>query len=159
MPVILAGTKELHAAYRKISKCHTLLALGITGNVSEMSPEELHPRVRDIAREYFAEKERKAVRKFTDNLGGEKAADELQSVLSAAFDGRGETLFVAENEHLYGMFDPVRRLALVQQEETGQTLDLLDEAVHWTLQNKGAVYLKKPDAMPIDSHLCAQLRY
>jgi hypothetical protein len=159
VPVILAGTEELHAVYRNISKSHNLLTRGIIGNVSELPTEILHRKAWDIAGEYFAEEEQEAVQIFQDNLGGARVADELESVMTAAYDGRVENLFVAENEMIWGEFDPDKRKALVRKQDSGQVVDLLDEAVFWTLNKKGTVYIKKRPDMPVDSPICARLRY
>jgi hypothetical protein len=159
VPVILAGTEELHADYRRISRCRTLLAQGIAGNVSELSAEILHGKAWNIAEEYFKEEERQASRTFLDNLGGGKVVDELQSVMTAAYDGRVENLFVAENAQLWGEFEPEKRLALVKKPDDGPVVELLDEAVFWTMNKKGTVYIKKGNDMPVDTIICAQLRY
>lgn len=159
VPVILAGTEELHAVYRNASKSRTILNKGIIGNVSELSTEIIHRKAWEIAGEYFAEGEQEAVQTFQDNLGGARVADELQSVMTAAYDGRVENLFVAENEQLWGEFDPDKRKALVRKQESGQVVDLLDEAVFWTLNKKGTVYVKKRPEMPLDTPICAHLRY
>lgn len=109
----------------------------------------------------LTEEERQAAQKYQDNLGGDKAVDELQSVLTAAFDGRVENLFVAENEQIWGRFEPDKRQVIVKKpdEYDDPPVDLLDEAVYWTLQKKGTVFIKIRDAMPVDRAVCAQLRY
>ena len=130
VPVILAGTEELHGIYRDISRSHTLFSQGIVGNVGDLPVAVLHGKAWEIVRNFFMEKERRAVRKFQDSLGGDKALVELQSVMLAAHDGRVENLFVVENEQLWGEFDSDKRLVLIKQEPAaGQTIDLLDEAV------------------------------
>ncbi len=159
VPVILAGAEELHAAYRNISRSHTLLPRGIAGNVSELPPDTLHRKAWEIAEEYFKEEERQAVHNFRDKIGGSKVVDELQSVMTAAIDGRVENLFVAENEQLLGIFDADRRQVHVRQEDGADVVDLLDEAVFWTLNKKGTVYIRKHNDMPLDAVVCAQLRY
>ena len=161
VPIILVGTEELSAGYRNITKSRTLLTRGIAGNVSELSPEMLHQKAWDIALDYFTEEERQAVGRYQDSLGGDKVVDELQSVVTAAFDGRVENLFVAENEQIWGRFDPDKRQVIVKKtdEYDGPLVDLLDEAVFWTLQKKGTVFIKTRDTMPVDRVVCAALRY
>ncbi|GAB6193502.1 baeRF7 domain-containing protein [Desulfocastanea catecholica] len=161
VPIILAGPEELHAGYRNITKGRALLSRGIAGNVSELSPEMLHQKAWDIALEYFSEEERQAVGRYQDSLGGDKVVDELQSVVMAAFDGRVENLFVAENAQIWGQFDPDKRQVIIKKtgESGGSLVDLLDEAVYWTLQKKGTVFIRTRDAMPVDRVVCAQLRY
>ncbi len=158
-PIVLAGTEELHGVYRDITKGHTILPRGIAGNVGELSSEILHQKAWDIAEEYFSEQELKVVRNFRDNLGSGRVVDDLESVLTAAFDGRVGTLFVAENEHVWGVFDPLKRQVTVQKQAEGQVADLLDEAVFLTYNTKGTVHVKKTPDMPTNTIICAQLRY
>ncbi len=159
LPIILAGTEELHGVYRDITKSHTILPRGIAGYVGELSEEILHQKAWDIAEEYFSEQQLEVVRNFQDNLGSGRVVDDLESVLTAAFDGRVETLFVAENEHVWGVFDSLRRQVIVQKQAEGQVADLLDEAVFLTYNKKGTVYIKKISDMPTNTIICAQLRY
>ncbi|MGB3212511.1 MAG: hypothetical protein WBB19_17555 [Desulforhopalus sp.] len=159
VPIILAGTEELHACYRGITRSHTILPRGIAGNVSELSEEILHQKAWDIAGDYFSEQEQEVVRNFQDNLGSVKVIDDLESVLTAAFDGRIEVLFVAENEQVWGIFDREKRQVTVKKQDEGQVVNLLDEAVFLTFDKKGAVHVKKNDDMPTNSIVSAQLRY
>lgn len=159
LPIVLAGTEELHAAYRGITKSQTILPHGIAGNVDELTTEILQQKAWDIADEYFSEQEQEIIRGFQDNLGSGRVAIGLESVLTAAFDGRIETLFVAENEQVWGIFDPEKRQVTVKKQDEGTVNNLLDEAVFLTINTKGTVYVKAPKDMPTDSTICAQLRY
>ena len=159
LPIILAGTEKVSGLYRDITKSHTILPRGIAGNVGELSAEILHQKAWNIAGEYFSEQDLEVVRNFRDNLGSGRVVDDLESILTAAFDGRVETLFVAENEHVWGVFDPQKRQVTVQKQQEGQVTDLLDEAVFFTYNTKGAVRVKKISDMPTNTIICAQLRY
>lgn len=158
-PVVLAGTEEQHAIYRRITRSRAILPQGIAGNVSEFSNDTLRSRAWAIADEYFSREEGGAVADYLDNLGGGRVAGDLPSVLTAAYDGRVENLFVAENERVFGLFDPDRREVTVKDQEEGKFVELLDEAVYWTLQQKGKVYIRKRQEMPGDTNICARLRY
>lgn len=159
LPIILAGTEELHAVYRAITKSQTILDSGIGGNVEELALDVLQEKARDIVDEYYLLQEQEVIQNFQNNLGSDKAVVDLESVLTAAFDGRIETLFVAENEQVYGVFDPEKRTVTVKQQDMGPVTNLLDEAVFLTSNTKGTVYVKKLEDMPTDSMICAQLRY
>lgn len=159
LPIVLAGTEELHAVYRGVTKSQTILARGIGGNVEELATEVLQEKAWNIVSEYFSRQEQDVVRNFQDNLGSDRVAVDLESVLTAASDGRIETLFVAENEQVYGIFNPEKRQVTVKKQDEGSVINLLDEAVFLTSNTKGAVYVKKLQDMPIDSMICAQLRY
>lgn len=159
LPIILAGTEELHAVYHNVTKSGTILSKGIAGNVSDLSAEILQAKAWEIANEYFAEEDRKALRNFQDSLGGDKVTDDLQSILIAGLDGRVGSLFVVENEQVWGLFDVDKRQVVVKNEQEGQAVNLLDEAVFLTLDKKGIVYVKTRQEMPLDAVVCAQLRY
>lgn len=161
-PVILAGTEEQHGVYRRITRSRTVLPQGIAGNVAEFPMDTLRSKAREIADEYFSRSEIEAVADYLDNLGGSKVAGDLPSVLTAAHDGRVENLFVAENERIFGLFDSDRREVTVKDMDNGKSselLELLDEAVYWTLQQKGTVYVRRRQDMPVDTVICARLRY
>lgn len=160
-PVVLAGTEELQAVYRRITRSHTILSQGIAGNISDLAAEVLHLKSWEIALDYFSAEERMAVQRFRDNLDGGRVIDDLQSVLTAAFDGRVEDLFVAEHEQVWGIFDSDRRQVVVkkQEDEDKRVVELLDEAVYWTFCKKGTVYVRKRHDMPGNSIICARLRY
>jgi hypothetical protein len=158
-PIVLAGPEELHAVYRRIAKSRTILSRGIPGNISELPIDTLYRKAWDIAQEYFSQEEQNAVENFRDNINGGRVADDLQTVLTAAFDGRVENLFVAENELVWGDFDPDSRQAIVKKQDDGKIIELLDEAVFWTLSKKGTVYIRKRDDMPAYSIICGRLRY
>ncbi len=44
-----------------------------------MSVEILHQKARDIADEYFSEREQEVVRNLQDNLGSSRVVDDLES--------------------------------------------------------------------------------
>jgi hypothetical protein len=159
LPIVLAGTEELHAVYRSITRSHIILSSGIAGNVGEFSEEILRQKAWQIVSEYFAEQELEAVHKFQDNLGSGRVIDDLDSVLTAAFEGRVETLFVAKNKQIWGQFDPEKRQVTVKKQDDQEVDNLLDEVVFLTLDTKGTVYVKNIEDMPINTVVCAQLRY
>ena len=69
---------------------------------------------------------------------------------------------MAENERIFGLFDSDRREVAVKGRDNGkpsELLELLDEAVYWTLQQKGTVYVRRLQEMPVDTVICARLRY
>jgi hypothetical protein len=158
-PVVLVGTEELHPVYRRVTRSRAILSGGIAGNVSEFSPDVLQRKAWDIALDYYLQEERDAVRTFQDNLNGDRVVGDLQKVLTAAFDGRVEDLFVAEDELVWGLFHPELRQVIVKEKVEGTVVELLDEAVFWTLTKNGTVYIRKREEMPVDTIICARLRY
>lgn len=158
-PLILAGTEEQHAVFRRVTRSRTVLPQGIPGHVSEFPIDVLRARAWEMADQYHSRAIGEAIADYRDNLGGTRVAADLPSILTAACDGRVENLFVAEDELVFGFFDPVRRDMSVVDGRGGKPSELLDEAVYWTLQQKGAVYVRRREEMPVDAVICARMRY
>lgn len=158
-PIVLAGIDELTAIYRSITKSKAVLKETVGKNPDDLSPEELHKKSREIAEKSFAGKEKNALAQLGNNLGTGMVSDDLQNVLIAAWEGRVDTLFVAENEQVWGTFDQDElKMVQTQQRDSG-SVDLIDEAVFWTLLKKGRIFFKERKDMPQDSAVCALLRF
>lgn len=158
-PVILAGTEELHSVYQRVTRSKTILPGGISGNVKDLTGEDFHRKAWAIAREYFAEGRREAERTYHENLTRGRAVNDLASVLEAAYNGRVDTLFVAENEQVWGIYHLVKHEVVLLDEQDPAAVDLLDQAVAWTFEKNGKIYVQKKEDMPEQNQICALLRY
>jgi hypothetical protein len=158
-PIILAGIDELSAIYQRISKSHALLEDSVTRNAGDLPAGELHARTWEVAASYFSRGEQAAVNIFRNKLGTGLVVEDLQSVLTAACQGRVETLFVVGNEQVWGVFDTGELQMVLKNQNDDRSVDLLDEAVFQTLCKKGKVYIKERQDMPVDTTACAYLRF
>lgn len=158
-PIVLAGPDELQGVYRRITKGKRILKQGINKNVRDMSKEDLHSQTWKLVAEDLSREEEDAVRTFRNGLGTGLVADEIQAVLAAAWEGRVQTLFVVDDEHVWGIFDPENGKTVMSGYNESSSVDLLDVAVRLTLEKKGQVIVRSREEMPTDSPLCAQLRF
>jgi hypothetical protein len=158
-PIVLAGPDELQGVYRRITRGKRILKQGIKRNVQDMPKEDLHAQTWRLVAEDLSREEEDAVKTFRNRLGTGLVADEIQAVLAAAWEGRVQTLFVVDKEHVWGIFDPEKVETVVSGHNDSSSVDLLDVAARLTLDKGGHVFIRSREEMPTDSALCAQLRF
>ena len=160
-PIVLAGVDYLLPIYQEANTYPYLADKGIEGNPEELSAEELHRRAWAIVQPNFLKAQQEAAAKYRQFTGAESelASNELEKVVSAAYHGRIETLFVAVYLQLWGSFDPDTDAVSLSVEPRIGDEDLLDFAAIQTLMNGGVVYAVELRKMPGDGPLAAVFRY
>lgn len=148
VPLVLAGVDYLMPIYREVSSHQNLLAEGISGNPDLAGSEDLHEKAWEIVRPMIISDREKAAERFQDLVGTGKASAQLDEVVTAAFDGRVDTLFVAETDQRWGQFDPANREVRHFDEPQNGAEDLLDFAAVRTFMNGGTVYALESDRLP-----------
>jgi hypothetical protein len=83
----------------------------------------------------------------------------VSAVVSAAYDGRVDALFLTTGDPAWGSFEPAS--GVVTMHEVAQPADeeLLNFAVVHTLQNGGAVYAGDPHELIDNIPVAALLRF
>ena len=158
-PLVTAGVDYLHSIYRQANSYSHLLQEGIQGNVDEMSAEELQKQALSFVQPYFERGQLDALKRYNEIVGTGLAADDVEQVVLAAYDGRVETLFVALGVQQWGTLDvEQRKVNLYENAEPG-TQDLLDLAAFHTLMQGGTVYTLEPEKVPSRTHAAAIFRY
>jgi hypothetical protein len=158
-PLLVAGVDYLVPIFKEASTYAYLMEGGITGNPEELHVKDLHIRAREVVEPYFLNARETAASKYRQMAGTGLASRELQVVIPAAYQGRVESLFVAEGAGQWGRFDPVSyEIAFHDEEEQGDE-DLLNLAALQSFMNAGAVYLTNPAKMPDNSPAAAVFRY
>lgn len=159
-PLILAGVDYLLPLYREASEHRNLLEEGLPGNADNTRPEELHERSWEIARPVLLAQREEAVERFQNLLGTGLASSQVDEVVTAAFDGRVDTLFVDQEDHRWGRFDPQERRVEAYEDPRPGSDDLLDLAAVRTFMNGGTVYALDEDKLPETARpLAAIFRY
>lgn len=148
VPMVLAGVDFLLATYREVSSHQNLLEEGISGNPDIANADDLHERAWDIVRPTIIADREKAAERFQNLVGTGKASAQLDEVVTAAFDGRIDTLFVAETDERWGHFDPESREVQHFDGPQNGADDLLDFAAVRTFMNGGTVYALESDRLP-----------
>lgn len=160
-PLVLAGVEDLFPMYRKVSEYQNIMEEGITGNPEHLRPEELQEQAWGIVEPYFQQETKKTVEQFQQLASTDKATDNVEEIVAAAFHGRVDKLIISVGNQIWGAFNP--KDAKVTRSSNGQSkehnLALLDFTAMNTLQNGGTVYALSQDEMPTDSPIAAVFRY
>lgn len=155
VPLLLASVDYLQPLYRQANTYPHLVEEGLKGNPDRLSNEDLHDRAWALVGPRFSEAQEKAAAQFRQLVGSGRTSHELNEIVAAAHEGRVETLFVAENRHCWGTFDPASGDVEEHASEQLGDEDLLNLAAACTLQHDRAVYAFPPDKMPEKTSVAA----
>lgn len=159
IPLLLAGVEYLLPLYREANSYPFLVEEELRKDPQAMDTAELQKCAWEVMEPIFTREQEEARARFHDSLGTGKSSKNINEIISAAYNGRVESLFVARDQHRWGYFDPnTHEVKFYDNKEIGHT-DLLDFAVIYTLLRDGSVYAVKTEEMPVDSPLAALFRY
>jgi hypothetical protein len=160
-PLILAGVDYLLPIYRKVSEYVNIMQESITGSPEHLRPEELQKQAWPIVEAYFRQETEKAVEQYQQLAGTDKATDNVEEIVAAAFNGRVDKLILAVETPMWGTFNPDTGKVIRNSEGQSKLDDiaLLDFAAMKTLQNNGTVYALSQEEMPTDSPVATVFRY
>lgn len=160
-PLVLAGVDYLLPIYRKVSEYPNIMETGVTGSPEQLHPEELHERAWPIVEPYFRQEAEALVEQYHNLASAEKATDDLETIIAAAYHGRIDKLMIRVGTQIWGVFDQDTGKVTHYQDEQGQEddLPLIDFAAMQTVYNGGTVYALSKDEMPTESLIAAVLRY
>ena len=160
-PLILAGVDYLFPIYRKVSGYVNIMQAGITGNPEQLRPEKLQQLAWPIVEAYFNQETKKTVEQYQQLAGTDQAADDIEEIVTAAFNGRVDKLVLSVATRVWGSFTPETGKVFIDPRGQGDqnNLELLDFAAMKTLQNGGTVYALDQEEMPTNSPIAAVFRY
>ena len=158
-PLVFAGVDYLFGIYKEANKYRYLLDQAVSGNFDEARDEEVHEQAWPLVAPRFSEAQAKAHSSFAALEGTGRTATDVAGVIEAAGHGRVDTLFVAGNQHQWGVYDRQTGQIELHDEEQPGSEDLLDLAAVQTLLNRGSVYTVAREDVPSGGKLAAILRY
>jgi hypothetical protein len=158
-PLVLAGVDYLLPIYRRVNTYPYVLDEGVTGSPDGLRPEELQERAWPIVQPHYQQAQESAAARYRQLAGTGRAAGDISAILTAAYDGQIDTLFVMGNVQQWGVFRAESRTVEVHREAVADDEDLLDLAAMYTLLRRGTVYAVAPEHMPDRTPAAAILRY
>lgn len=154
-PLVLASVDYLQPIYRQANTYPHLLEQGLEGNPDRLGNRELRERVWPLIQPLFTEAQRRAAARYRQLAGTGQTSYDLYSIISAACEGRVETLFVALDRHVWGLFEASSgRVEQHEQAEFGD-VDLLEFAAAHTLAHGRTVYAVEPEHVPSNTDAAA----
>ncbi len=158
VPLVLAGVGYLLSLYRQVNTYPHLLEEGVVGNPDRESTEGSHRKAWAVVEPYFLRARAAAAASYRAAAGSSRASDDLRTILPAAYYGRIECLFLAEDQEQWGTFHPVSGTLHLHREPRFQDDELLDMAATQTLLHGGVVYVVAQAEVP-GQGLAAVFRY
>jgi hypothetical protein len=161
-PLIIVADAKTAGQFKKVSGINAfgpLLAGVIPADPESMTPQQLHGAACTLMQEHL-DGPRADAEEHLDTLLGRhdpRATDVIGEVVRAAYQGRVETIFLPEDETIWGRYEQD-----IDQIVTGSEIqqdDLLEAAAVQTLHHGGAVHLL-PKTYPTEPQTAAAvLRY
>jgi len=156
-PLVLASVAYYAPIYRAISRHPHLLEGGVEGNPEHRGPVDLHAGAWLLAEPVLAAAREQALGRLREAPPNRVATD-LAAVVSAAREGRVDTLLVTPTPPTWGRVDPGTGAVTVTDHPAADTEDLVDRAVADTLLSSGTPFLVEPTDLRQTS-LAALLRF
>lgn len=157
-PLVLAGVGFLLPLYHEANTYPHLVKEGVEGNPDpdQKSIAELHAAAWPLVEPYFRQAEQHAITHYKELAGTGSTANDIRSIVPAAYQGQVDTLFITRGYRQPGTFDSATATVLLTEESPN---DLVNLAVLYTLANRGAVYSVDAEAAPDTTPLAVILRY
>ncbi len=157
-PVILAGVDYEVAIYRAASDDVHIAEEFLRGGFDYVADQQLYAQALPIARRIYSAERQQAFSKYRTLLDRNRTSDDTEEIISAAHEGKIDTVFVDSSTELFGGYDPEKKSIEILPKRDPMN-DLVELTVTQTLQHGGAVYPTTSDEMPEGSPMCAILRY
>jgi hypothetical protein len=158
-PLVVAAAEPLASIYAQVTHYSNLLPGGVAGNPETLSPEELRARAWAKIEAALDRELGSGLARCRELLGTGRASSDLREIVLAAFDGRADTLFVAQGTRRWGSFDSAARRVEIAAEPGPMSDELLNLAAGMTVGAGGAVHLVARDAVPEKADAAAIFRY
>ncbi|KUG02895.1 hypothetical protein ASZ90_019669 [hydrocarbon metagenome] len=158
-PLFIAGVGFLHSIYREANTYGYLADEGISGNPEELSAENLKTMTWPLAEQYFRQAEQEALNRFGPLKGTGRTTYNISEAAPAAYNGRVETLFIAQGAGQWGSLDPQSHIVSIHPKAEPGDEELFDLTAIQTILNGGKVYVREQDEIPDGQELAALFRY
>jgi hypothetical protein len=159
-PLVLGGIDSLHPIYKEANTYPHLLEEGISKDVEHMPVDELHEMAWDIVKDQYQTDIQKALGVFHSLEENEdKTTKDIGMIISAAYFKRINTLFLADDAHIWGVFKPDENEIRIDEQQSAKNHDLLNFAAIHSLKNGGNVLSLEPNEVPGGGKAAAILRY
>ncbi len=106
VPLILTGVEYLLPIYHEANTYPHLLPSGIPGNPDKLRAETLHEQAWPAVEPYLQKAQQDAITRYREYTNTERVSSNVSEIVSAAYYGRVESLFVAIDQEQWGTFEP-----------------------------------------------------
>jgi len=160
-PVVLVADAETAGHFRKLTKLPGLLPDGVLKFPNGQGDAELVAKAREIVGDPDETAISAVIEQVNARLGSNlpTVAIRLDDVVTAAHDGRIESVVIAADQKVWGRFDPQTRIVVAHTTPTPNDEELLNEIVIQTLAKGGQAFAAARDLLPRQALAVAILRF
>ncbi len=158
-PLVLAAVEHFVPLFREVTTHPWVMEDAVAGNPDELSNEELHRRAWQVVQPVAGREADERLARFDERAAKGDAVHGLTNALRSARAARVETLFLCEDDVVWGRYDAESDRARIHEERRPGDEDLLDRAAAETIRTGGAVISLPRDRMPVREPVAALLRY
>jgi hypothetical protein len=160
-PLVVVGDDFLLPLYREANSYPPLTEEGVGVEPQQLSAGELHQQAWSIVHPLFEQAQERArdVYKHLEGTESERATNDVEEIVRAAYFERVEGLFVAADAQRWGTFDPETGEATLHDEQQPGDRDLLSLSAVHTMLNEGWLFVVDGEEVPNGAPAAAILRY
>lgn len=148
-PLILACVDELFPIYKKINSYRNLWDTNLSGDAEFKDKNKLHRESWGLIQNYFERKKHKKLARFIEKFHSTKTSHQIFEIVPAAVNGKIDTLFVAQNEDVFGTYNCEKGCVILDSRKEIYNISLLNMAAICTFLKGGNVYFLQKEEMPI----------
>lgn len=162
LPLVLAGSDHIQGYFRKTSKYNMIMSEGITGNYSDLQPEELHQKAWEVAKKEAMKPRKNDIRNYKTWAGSGRTSYDLQDIYDSALAGRVESICLVKDINPWASVKKNNRLELHENQHEAD-IHVFNDIVWHTLLNKGnVIQVDSYEDLPekeVPVHMTAVYRY
>lgn len=159
-PLVVACVDHLFPIYKKANTYGNLYPENLSGNPDREPAQKVHERAHGLLKPHFQQEEAGKKDNFKELYASSQTSWDLEDIVSAAVQGKIDTLFLREEVDVYGLFDPKDHKLEVHQEKALANASLYNLAGLKTWRQGGKVYILPQEEMPLpDMEVSALYRY
>ena len=159
-PLVLASVDKLFPIYKQVNSYSNLFNTNISGNPELWNNAQLHEESWKLIEPYFEKTKQDKIKQFKDLYHTQKTSYGFKDAISAAINGKIDTLFIQDNTDLYGTYNMENEHITIDKLKQFNNASLTNLSALQTIKQGGIVYLLDAEEMPIKGEpLSALLRY
>jgi len=160
VPLVIASLDYLFPLYEKVNSYNHLFPEHISGNPEYEKPAALHRQALNLLASGFEKTKARKKEQFLQYYDTARSSTDIRQIIPAAKGGQVETLFLAKDYDVWGVYDSRDAAVRIQDAQNPSNTLLTNLAAVSVFQNGGSVYLEERDALPFpDSGINALYRY
>ena len=132
----------------------------LTGDPEFKKDVERHQESWELVEEYFQRPRLNKLTQFNEQYHTQKTSYEINAIVTAAFNGKIDTLFIEDGSNIFGIYNTKENEVSIDSKHEIYNASLTNLAALRTFEQGGEVYFLPSEQMPVmESPMNAIFRY